>query len=51
MINEFGINQGDLSRLVKKLKTAELLTGDSKQPQLTISIPPNFFDQGGAPHE
>src|SRR3990170_3347071 len=42
IVNECGIDQGDLSNLVKKLKTAELLTGDSKQPQLAISIPPNF---------
>lgn len=44
--NECGINQGDLSVLVKKLKAAELLTGDPKQPQLAISIPPNFFEPG-----
>ena len=44
--NECGINKGDLSVLVKKLKAAELLKGDPKQPQLTISIPPNFFEQG-----
>jgi len=39
-----GIHQGDLSVLVKKLKAAELLTGDPKQPQLAISVPPNFFE-------
>lgn len=39
-----GINQGDLSNLVKKLKAEELLRGDSKQPQLAISIPANFFE-------
>ena len=39
-----GINKGDLSGLVKKLKAAELLKGDSKQPQLAISIPANFFE-------
>mgnify|MGYP001160698131 CR=1 FL=1 len=43
--NECGINQGDLSVLVKKLKAGELLKGDSKQPELVISIPPNFFEQ------
>jgi hypothetical protein len=46
IINECGINKGDLSVLVKKLKAAELLTGDPKQPQLAISIPSNFFEQG-----
>lgn len=46
IINECGINKGDLSVLVKKLKAADLLTGDTKQPQLAISIPPNLFEQG-----
>jgi hypothetical protein len=44
--NECAINPGDLSVLVKKLKAAELLTGDPKHPQLAISIPPNFFEKG-----
>lgn len=44
--NECGIDKGDLSGLVKKLKSAELLTGNSKQPQLVISIPSNFFELG-----
>lgn len=43
--NECGINQGDLSVLVKKLKGAELLKGDPRQPELAISIPPDFFEQ------
>lgn len=38
-----GIDQSDLSGLVKKLKNAELLKGDPKQPKLAISIPPDFF--------
>lgn len=45
IVNECGINQGDLSVLVKKLKGAELLKGDTRQPELAISIPPNFFEQ------
>src|SRR5262245_4267861 len=45
IINECGINQGDLSVLVKKLKAEELLKEDPKQPELAISIPPNFFEQ------
>jgi hypothetical protein len=49
--NACGINKGDLSVLVKKLKTADLLVGDPKQPQLTISVPPNFFEQGRASDE
>jgi hypothetical protein len=38
-----GIDKGDLSDLVKKLRAAELLKGDPKQPRLAISIPANFF--------
>jgi hypothetical protein len=51
IVKESGINKGNLSGLVKKLKAAELLTGDPKQPQLAISIPQNFFDQGGESDE
>jgi hypothetical protein len=39
-----GIHKGDLSGLVKRLRDAELLKGDPKQPQLAISIPANFFE-------
>lgn len=42
---ESGIDKGNLSSLVKNLKTEGLLTGDDKQPQLTIPIPSNFFEQ------
>src|SRR6478672_6704927 len=42
--NECGINQGDLSVLVKKLKAAELLRGDPKHPLLAITIPQVFFE-------
>jgi len=45
---EGGINQGDLSILVKQLRAANLITSDAKQPVLTISIPPNFFEDGGS---
>lgn len=38
-----GIDQGDLSNLVKKLKTTDLLADDPK-PRLVISIPVNFFE-------
>lgn len=40
-----GINPGDLSVLVKRLKGADLLKGDPKQPTLAISIPSDFFEQ------
>jgi len=41
---ETGINKGNLSTLVKQLNEAKLLTGDPKNPKLSISIPSNFFD-------
>jgi hypothetical protein len=41
---ETGINQGDLSTLVKKLGTSKLLLGDGKKPKLAISVPANFFE-------
>jgi hypothetical protein len=41
---EAGINQGNLSILVKLLSEANLLSGDKKQPKLAIAIPPNFFE-------
>lgn len=40
-----GMNQGHLSTMVKELAQNGLLTGDIKQPNLAISIPPNFFDE------
>ena len=43
--NECGIDRSDLSGLVKKLKSAELLKGDPKQPLLAISIPADFFER------
>jgi hypothetical protein len=46
IVNECGINAGDLSVLVKKLSAASLLVGDPKQPKLAISIPVNFFEMG-----
>lgn len=39
-----GMNQGNLSTLVKKLAENKLLAGDTKQPKLAISIPSNFFE-------
>jgi hypothetical protein len=41
------IDQGDLSKMVKALRSGGLLATDEK-PRLTISLPPKFFDsQGG----
>jgi DNA-binding MarR family transcriptional regulator len=41
--NESGIDQGDLSRLIKALKDQGLITTD-QQPKLVITIPFNFFE-------
>lgn len=38
------VHQGHLSTMVGKLHKAKLLTGDSKAPELAISIPANFFE-------
>ncbi|MBX9453097.1 MAG: hypothetical protein KL801_14905 [Mesorhizobium sp.] len=46
IVEDCGIHKGQLSELVKALREAGLLKGDPKQPQLTISIPSNFFDDG-----
>jgi hypothetical protein len=39
-----GIDQSDCSKMVSKLHAAKLLTGDTKNPKLVISIPSNFFE-------
>jgi hypothetical protein len=41
---ESGINQGDLSSLVKQLRGSKLLSDDGKKPTLAISVPKNFFE-------
>jgi hypothetical protein len=38
------IDAGDLSRLVKALRSAELLSNDEK-PKLSIFLPPKFFEE------
>lgn len=40
-----GLDQGDLSRLLKVLRAKELLPSDEKHPKLLLSIPPNFFEK------
>lgn len=42
---ETSANQGHLSTLVGRLRTAKLLVGDTTTPKLAISIPPTFFDR------
>jgi hypothetical protein len=39
-----GIDHGDLSRLVKSLKSAALIDADEKRPKLLVSVPSHFFD-------
>jgi DNA-binding MarR family transcriptional regulator len=41
--SETGMNQGNLSTLVKQLKNSGLLS-DHSNPTLAIAIPSNFFD-------
>lgn len=41
---ETSAHQGNLSTMVGKLHKAKLLVGDTKTPQLAITIPPNFFE-------
>jgi len=40
-----GINEGQLSTLVKQLKKCQLLTANDN-PTLAISVPHNFFETG-----
>lgn len=47
IIDQTGINQGDLSALVKRLKQSKLISEDAKHPSLLISVPSNFFDKAG----
>jgi len=39
-----GFHKGDLSAMVKKMKSSGLLIDSKKEPQLSILVPPNFFD-------
>lgn len=42
---ETGFHKGNLSTLVKQLAEAGLISGDIKQPKLSINVPQNFFDK------
>jgi len=42
---EVGINEGQLSTVVKQLKDIQLLASDGKRPKLAISIPATFFEE------
>jgi hypothetical protein len=42
---ESGMDKGGVSRLVKALRTKELIKADDKHPELVITVPPNFFEK------
>ncbi|MDP4199050.1 MAG: hypothetical protein Q8922_14950 [Bacteroidota bacterium] len=42
--SETSFHKGNLSTMVGKMREAKLLLGDTKMPELAISIPPNFFE-------
>jgi len=44
LVKKTGVHAGNLSTLVKALSKSALLVGDAKQPKLSISVPPTFFD-------
>ena len=46
ILQESGMQQGNLSTLVRKLNERKLLQGDVKQPKLAISIQRTFFEDG-----
>ncbi|MBI1814170.1 MAG: hypothetical protein HYR72_04280 [Deltaproteobacteria bacterium] len=48
IVKESGIDQGGLSRLVKALATAQLISADEKHPKLVVKVPSNFFDRDDA---
>lgn len=48
IVKESGIDQGNLSRLVKALAAAQLIAADEKHPSLLLKIPPTFFEGNGA---
>lgn len=45
---EIGIDEGQLSVLVKQLKKSGLLPSDGKELKLAISLPKNFFEKEAA---
>ncbi|MGC4053512.1 MAG: hypothetical protein QM757_29785 [Paludibaculum sp.] len=44
IVKDSGIDQGELSRLVKALAAAKLISADEKHPKLFVRVPPTFFD-------
>jgi hypothetical protein len=48
---ETGMDQSDLSKLVKALKGESLIATDEGHPKLRIKVLPSFFDHGGKSDE
>jgi hypothetical protein len=48
IVKESGIDQGNLSRLMKALAAAQLITADEKHPRLLVRVPANLFDRDDA---
>jgi hypothetical protein len=44
IIKSTGVDQGDLSRLIKSLAQESLTGSDTRRPKLVLRIPHNFFD-------
>jgi hypothetical protein len=44
IVKESGIDQGYLSRLIKALAVATVISADEKHPKLLVRVPSNFFD-------
>ncbi len=44
IVKESGMDQGNLSRLMKALANANLITSEEKNPKLLVKVPSRFFD-------
>lgn len=45
IVKQSGMDKGNLSRLVKALAIAQLISADEKHPALLLRVPPTFFDE------
>jgi hypothetical protein len=45
IVKESGMDNGNLSRLVKALAEAGLITSDKTRPKLILRLPATFFDE------
>lgn len=46
IVKESEIDRGNLSRLVKALAAAQLISADEKHPRLLVKVSTNFFERG-----